>query len=578
MTASGPANDDDDSSAEREAAIRAAWEAAKKVHLPPGAGGGDGSDPTWELGLAKLKRNDIGNCERFIDRRGDDFVWVREVGWHAWTGSHWSRLDGETQAQIAAHGVAMAILIEANALQEAGPSWATAERIPGETDADYRKRVEKAHLERVAAHRKWAVASGTSARLAAMLREAAPYRTVDIEAMDADLWRFNVRNGTLQLKRPDQGKSDQPFQFVPHDRAHQITRVAATVYDPESAAPEWQKFLDRVQPNPDMQRFLARWCGYCLTGSTREQVLTLFTGGGSNGKTTFIETIAAVLGNYAVSLGFASLLHSDYASGGQATPDLAPLPGARFASAVEPNVGSRLSESLLKQMTGGDRMKVRELNKGFVEFKPQFKLTLACNNKPDVRGTDEGIWRRLRIVPWDVQIGEGEIDRDLGLKLQAELAGVLNWMLGGYAEYREIGLRPPAAVLAATVAYREERDRIGSFIEAVCTPAESGRVQAKTLHDAYSLWCGANAVDPISSNLFGRLLVGRQLKGGGVISREKASAMFYRGIDLNQAALEELRAAADQAKATRARALHGAAEPPSGHPAADQDGDPGPDG
>lgn len=551
-----------------EEAIRRAFENAKVV--APIAGDNAGDDPAREQALAKLKRNDIGNAERFIARRGADFLFVRDIGWHAWTGTHWSRDDGETLAQKAAHQVAIAMVVEGNAISEAGPNWATPKK-DGETDKEFAARVLADFDDRVSKHHKWAIASGNSARLSAMLEEAAPYLTVDIDAMDTHPFLLTVKNGTLHLRAPGGDKSDDPaHELKPHDRADRIARLAEVNYEPDAECPKFMKFLARVQPDESMQRYLARLAGYMMTGSTREQILSMFVGIGANGKTTWIEAVSFVLGEYATVIPFSSLLHDDRKSGSQATPDLARLPGRRLVAAVEPDVGARLSESVIKTLTGGDRMIVRHLNRDFFEFWPQFKLALAVNNKPDIRGTDDGIWRRIHVVDWPVQIPKEERDLQLLDKLKAEAPGILNWILGGYAEYREIGLAPPASVLAATQAYRSERDPIGDFL-ASCTIAEPlERVRASALYEAYTLWCKVNARDPASNNLFGRVIGGRPLPGGGTIAREVAGVTFYKGLKLVEAVIADLRAAAAAARPDATAGGGGESvsdDPPPGHPA-----------
>lgn len=536
--------------------IRAAFDAAKIIQ-PTAV-----SNP--DLNLAERQRSDVGNAERFIARRGADFLFVRDIGWHVWTGTHWSRDDGDMGARVAAHQVAASIVEEASAIAKAGPNWRTP-KLEDENDRDYRDRVLEEFDDRLTAHHRFAVSSSNSARLSSMLQEAAPYLTVDIDAMDTHPFLLTVKNGTLHLRAPGGDKSDDPaHELKPHDRADRIARLAEVHYDPDAECPKFMKFLARVQPDESMQRYLARLAGYMMTGSTREQILSMFVGIGANGKTTWIEAVSFVLGEYATVIPFSSLLHDDRKSGSQATPDLARLPGRRLVAAVEPDVGARLSESVIKTLTGGDRMIVRHLNRDFFEFWPQFKLALAVNNKPDIRGTDDGIWRRIHVVDWPVQIPKEERDLQLLDKLKAEAPGILNWILGGYAEYREIGLAPPPSVLAATQAYRSERDPIGDFL-ASCTIAEpTDRVRASELYEAYTLWCKVNAREPTSSNFFGRIVVGRPLPGGGTIGREKSNVMHYRGLKLVAGAVDACRSALKPASAGGAESISG--EPPSGHP------------
>jgi hypothetical protein len=173
------------------------------------------------------------------------------------------------------------------------------------------------------------------------------------------------------------------------------------LYDPNAEAPIFHKFIREVVPDDEVRIFLQRFFGYCLTGSTKEQAILMLWGEGSNGKSTLVDLLNWLLGDYALVTPFASLLHTDQRRGGEPTPDLARMPGARLVSAAEPETGARFAESMLKQLTGGEKMTVRHLRQDFFEFKPQFKLCLSFNNKPYIRGQDEGIWRRLLLVPFN---------------------------------------------------------------------------------------------------------------------------------------------------------------------------------
>ena len=182
---------------------------------------------------------------------------------------------------------------------------------------------------------------------------------------------------------------------------------------------------------------------YCPTGVTTEQKLVFNYGEGGNGKSVFIDLIAKMMGPYAVSLPFASLLRDDRKRGAEATPDLARLPGARLVRASEPEKGSRFAEATIKAITGGEEITVRHLNHGFFDFVPHFKLTLSGNHKPAIRGQDRGIWRRFLLVPWEVNVPDEQQDKDLPAKLWAERDGVLNWILDGVRIWLECGLVVP---------------------------------------------------------------------------------------------------------------------------------------
>jgi putative DNA primase/helicase len=267
------------------------------------------------------------------------------------------------------------------------------------------------------------------------------------EHLDQDPWLFNVENGTIDLKTGE---------LRPHERGALITKLAPVQYDREAECPTWWKFLMRIfNGNLALIEFLQKAVGYALTGSTREQCLFFLHGLGANGKSTLLEIIHTLLGDYAHRTSSETFLIKK--SGGIPN-DVAALRGARLVGAVEVESGRRLAEVLIKEMTGGDRISARFLHAEWFDFKPEFKIFLAANHKPVIRGTDHAIWRRIHLIPFNVQIPKPEQDRDLPEKLKAELPGILNWALEGCQMWQLYGLEPPAEVQAATQDYREEMD------------------------------------------------------------------------------------------------------------------------
>lgn len=479
-----------------------------------------------DLRLVDRMRNDIGNAERLVERYGADLLYVRDIGWHWWTGTHWSLSEGERQAQLAAHETAKAIFDEAKALELFARQHLAA-LLPEEGEApklfEGRRQALAEELgERIALHRKWAIASGNRARLVAMVSEAQPYRTVTIDDMDCDPMLFNVQNGTILLRKA----ADGGVELRGHDRNDRITKLAPVTYDAEADASVWRAFTRTVLPDEDVRTFLRRYLGYCLTASVSEQVLVLCHGTGANGKSTLINTALHVMGDYATTLPFASLLHDDRRRGSEPTPDIAQLPGRRMVAASEPEAGTRISESTIKLLTGEDKVKARHLNEGFFEFYPAFKLILSCNRKPTVRGQDEGIWRRVLLVPFEVMIPADKRDPHLQRKLRLELSGILNWILDGFRLWVEDGLQVPSAVSAATAAYRADSDPIGQFLSTATRRTPDARVTAKDLYANYCGWCRVNAVTPLSQTLVGRMLVERGYE------KEKSGIITYRGLEL----------------------------------------------
>src|SRR5262249_1495195 len=252
-----------------------------------------------------------------------------------------------------------------------------------------------------------------------------------------------------------------------------------------------------------------RAVGYSLTGSVSEQCLFILIGTGANGKSTFLKVLQHLLGHYAGNILMQGLMEQRY---GSQTNDLAHLFGKRLVVAFEGERGQRLAESKIKMMTGGDRIVCRHLYKDYFEFVPQFKLWLATNNLPTISGTDDAIWRRIRVIQFPVTIPVEEQDKTLGDQLLGELPGILNWALEGLEEWRQKGLNPPETVVHSTKRYPNKNDAVGQWIEAASTIEPSARTAMKDLHESYKSWCENSGLDPLTNACFGKELGRRGLE------------------------------------------------------------------
>lgn len=511
-------------------------------------GGDDGPDDTGDDDpterLAREPQNDIGNARRLIGHFGRDMLVVREIGPHVWTGTHWDPEGGEDAfarfAQLTAERVAdEAVYIQPSKVDKA--LIADAERLSTRLYADLddsEKEQFKAGMEakaRLSKRRgdrlKFGNSCGNANRLTAMVRTAAPHITVSPDAMDADPMVMNVRNGTLRLVKervrerdlecPDEHserwiESDRwRVVFDPeHRRDDRISKVMPVEYDPEAKAPRWTEFCNRFQPKAPVRDFLKRFHGYALTGMTGEQVFLFNYGLGANGKSTFMEAIARLQGDYARMLPVEALTGDMQRRGDQATPEFARLPGARLVRCAEMPRGQAFRESTLKMLTGGEAMLVRNLHQGFFEMRPCFKAIGSGNDRPPIGGVDEGIWRRMKLVPWDVQIPADErrpMEKVLG-EFMAEGPGILNWLLEGLIDYLEIGLAPPSEIDAATGDYRDDMDPVGEFTRACVQDAPDAEVTARDLFKAYADWCQVNSVKPFSEKGFANIMVQKGFK------------------------------------------------------------------
>ncbi|MBL8659399.1 MAG: hypothetical protein JNM75_06545 [Rhodospirillales bacterium] len=473
----------------------------------------DGETDDW---CARQPHNDLGNAARFRARFGRDLLCVRYHGWHAWDGRRWQRTGGEDRAQIMAHETAAQIRREARAMRGLD-------------------------VQRAEALAKHAARSGSNGAIGGMIAQARTYLTVGLDEMDTRPEFVACRNGTLELGAEVRLRRPR--------REDRITRLAPVAYDERADFPLFKAFLAEILPDPEVRQFLQRWFGYCLTGYAHEQVLVLFHGTGANGKTTLIDVLRYVLGDYAVVLPFSSLLVDDRRRGGDATPDLARLPGARLVTASEPELGKAFSEAVIKTLTGEGRLVARHLREEFFDFTPQFKLVLSCNNKPTVRGNDEGTWRRVLLVPFEETIPTESRDKHLVEKLCAEAPGVFNWLVEGARWYLADGLCVPERVRAATGDYRDESDPMGDFLRSWVIIGEAAKgqsVAAGRLYLAYEAWCADSMVSPLSQHRFGRKMSDRGFH------KEKIGTWFYLDMTLSDEATEAAEALA-QARAAKGK-------------------------
>ncbi len=441
---------------------------------------------------------DQGNALRMVRAFGQNFrhchVWDKSL---VWDGKRW-RLDETAEMERFAKETVRRMYAEAAAA------------------------MDEATRKALVAH---ALRSESAGRLAAMIKLARSEPGISVLPVDLDRdpWLLNCENGCLNLRT---GRLRQ------HDRKDMITKVCPTPFDSKALCPTWQRFLQDVFSNDqEMIDYLQRLVGYALTGDVREQKLPVFWGGGGNGKTTLINAILEVLGdNYGMSATADLLL----AKHGERHPtELADLHGKRLVVATESDKGRRLNEALVKTLTGGDRIRARRMREDFWEFSPTHKVVLVTNNRPEVRGTDHGIWRRVQLVPFTVTFPESAQDKSLATKLRAEAAGILNWAVGGALAWKTVGLRPPASVVTATESYRSDEDAIGAFLSEACrVGTESFRCRASALYQRFRKWVAESGekgdLADLSQRRFGSEMTARGFK------REKSNGIWYLGVAIRE--------------------------------------------
>lgn len=401
------------------------------------------------------RRDDTANSERFRDRYGLIARFIHLWGrWYIWNDKYWEH-DQTGKIDRLAKQTVRAIYNEA----ADAPDTETAQQIA-----------------------KHASKSGSASARAAMLRLAQselPIATSH-DKLNTNPYLVNVQNGTYNLKTN---------QLQPHDRGDLITYVLPVSYDPEAKCPLWEAFLYRIMDgNEKMIRYLQRLIGYSLSGLTVEQYLFFLFGNGANGKSVLIEILLALSGEMGIKTGVETVMQKSRDGG--IPNDIAALAGKRVAVTSELPDNKRLNEAAVKDMTGGDRLTARFLHQEFFTFSPQFKLWMYGNHKPVITGTDDGIWRRIHLIPFNVQIPKNERDPHLSGKLQAELSGIFAWAIQGWRDYQENGLQPPDEVNAATDSYRAESDELGGFISDMCVVRPETSARASELYDAYTKWGG----------------------------------------------------------------------------------------
>jgi putative DNA primase/helicase len=360
------------------------------------------------------------------------------------------------------------------------------------------------------------IAAERANRIQGMLRLAGDYQphAVTPAMLDRDPWLFNVRNGTINL---------HTGQLRPHDAADLITKQAPVDYNPDAQAPAWRGFLERVIPDPELRHFLRRAVGYSLTGLTSEQILLILYGSGSNGKSTYTETILKLLGDYGQQSPPETFLEKR-----DGIPnDVARLRSTRFVLATEISEGRRLNESLVKRMTGGDTMTARFMRSEYFEFQPQFTPWLATNHRPEIRGTDHAIWRRVKLVPFEIHIPDEDQDHGLKTRLLDEFPGILAWAVRGCLDWQMDGLQEPDIVKAATAEYRQDMDVLGGFLDDCCDLSDTYSETAADLYRGYHDWLKKTGSEGLAARTFGLKLGERGFK-----QRRTGSSRLWLGLRL----------------------------------------------
>ena len=457
-------------------------------------------NPGYEQSLAAgFLDTDMANSERFARLHADSVFWTPERGWLLWDGKRWAP-DEQHRVMGLAKQTARKIFAELETAQD---------------------KTQKELFN-------WARRSQSKDRLQAMLAlaQSEPEIPAWITEFDTDPLLLNCINGVVNLATGE---------LLPHNPARMLSKISPIEYHPTASCSLWLEFLNQVMASDAaMIDYLQRAIGYSLTGYTVEQCLFFLLGIGANGKSVFLEIVLLLLAEYGTNARADTFMVKTQGSG--IPNDIARLVGMRFVGVNETETGQKMAESLVKDLTGGDTITARFLHREFFTFKPEFKLWIRGNHKPAIRGTDDGIWRRIHLIPFEVQIPEAERDPGLPEKLRAELPGILRWAVEGAIAWQRDGLRVPEKVKAATSEYRTEMDSLADFMSEKCTTGAAFSAFAGNLYKAYTAWCNESGEQPMSQTAFGLALAERGFRKVKTDGRNK-----YMGIGLNVADSQDRR-------------------------------------
>jgi putative DNA primase/helicase len=442
---------------------------------------------------------DVGNAVRFVHQNGNDLRWVPELKkWLHFDGVHW-QIDTDGATQRRAKDTAASIYLDA--------AKATSSEMQKQIASCARRANSRSGLDAIVE-----------------LAKSEPDITIALQRFDSDPMLLGVANGVVDLRT---GKLQHTR------RGDYILKRSPVVFDRNAKCPVFRKFLEEIfMGDNDLLAYVQRILGYLLTGSTIEQCFFLFFGEGSNGKTTLLKPIQTLLGDYSRSSTPETFLVKPGLSG--ANNDIARLAGARLVVTVEVEEGKRFSESIIKLLTGGDRVPARFLFCESFEFVPQFKLIVCANSKPIIRGQNTGIWRRVRVVPFRRTFAPDERDGELASKLESELPGILNFALQGALNWQEKGLAEPSVIIRAVEGYRSEMDLLGAWINEECITREKLKGRAREMFTNFTKWAKENSGGEISVRTFGLKMEER-----GFPRKSDKSGNYYDGIDLKENVHEE---------------------------------------
>ena len=448
--------------------------------------------------------DDTGNADRFTDIFKDRVLYsYTNKGWYIYDGKRWLF---DTLGRINDYFEQSIEVLKKQGMVSNVPM------LENETSEDYQKRLKAIR----AAYEKHLTYSRSNRGTVAGIKQSMHKNSVDISEFDGNDMLINLENSVYDMVSGIN---------IPHDATLKFTKKANVNYDESKKCPRWEQFLREIfNDDKDLIKWIQKALGYSLTGKTSEQVMFILNGNGRNGKSVFLDVVSHIFGDYRTNIQPDSLMVKNSQG---ANSDIARLKGARFVTTVESNDGMRFNEGLVKQLTGGDTVTARFLHANEFEFTPKFKVWMATNHRPIIRGTDKGIWRRIRLIPFEREFTEEEVDLDLTSKLLAESDGILQWMLKGLEMWQKERLGMCEKILMANKEYRQEMDVVSTFVEECVNNSLGKEVKASELYQHYKNYCLQNGFFVLTSTKFGR-----ELDNKGFVKVHKRTGKYYQNISM----------------------------------------------
>lgn len=449
------------------------------------------------MDLHAYEDTDFGQSEALLHLYMDRLRYVLGMGWFVWNGMRWEKDDRNAVWQFAIVAARIRLRAATHVLEKAEGKEATDAALARVRNASARRSVPsvKKSLEAAASH---------------------PSAITEPGDLDHHAYQLGVRNGVIDL-RAGELQAPNPNSL--------ISKRTDVMFYPDAPCPRWLRFLDEVfLGDRDMIEYIQRCIGYSLTGEMTEQCFFILHGHGANGKSVFTDVLRALLGEYGSAVEFKMFLAGEGTDTGN---DLAALRGLRLVVASESEQGKRLDEPTVKTITGGDPIRCRFLFKEFFVYQPQFKIWLVTNHQPVITGTDNGIWRRVRMIPFEAKFQGAAADRDLPKKLRSELPGILAWAVKGAIAWRAHGLEMPEKVAVATEEYRSEMDLLGRFLAEMVVFGDDKRVKLDEFYTKYKAYTAENGIYTLAKHV-----LARQMKERGFEQVKSHGFYCWRGVGL----------------------------------------------